>query len=164
MFGLLIKEIFVLLVLKTIPALLLSSELHSTIPGYELSSTDWLAGENKNTLHQEFDISYVTRIRMDQRTDEERNIHQIARKEPSIYPKTESEKKGGKVQPMDYIVFVMIGIFFFVIITFLIIVSKTCVIKSMNGRRGILRKTQYRPSNKEERVTPSPCKGIFHIS
>ena len=110
------------------------------------------------------DISYVTKIRMDQRTDEERNNHQIARKEPSIYPKTESEKKGGKVQPEDYIVFVMIGIFFVVIITFLIIVSKTCVIKSMNGRRGTLRKTKYKPSNHEARVTTSPCKGIFHIS
>ena len=155
---------FFLLLLKTIPALPRSTEPDSTFPDYGISSNGWLAVENQNTEDQELGSSHVIKMKIDQEKDEESNNHQIARKEPSIYPKTESEKKGGEVQAVDYVVFVFIGIFFFLIIIFLITVSKTCVIKSMSRRRGTLRKTQYRPSVLEARVTPSPSKGIFNIS
>ena len=148
MLKLLVTVVLLLINTEYISSVLFSTETSPTLPNNDISTN--------NPSSAEMDNSYVSKIRIEKTKNEEKKKHLVTKKEPKIYPKTETEKHGGEIQTVDVIVFVAIGIFFFFIVVFLFLGSKGCVIKSMNGRKGIPRGSQYIPSSQGARGTPSP--------
>ena len=152
----LILGIFVFQLIENIFALGLFADLNSTLLSYEVSNTSMTE-----------EIVQKQLLEVTTYNSEEYNHHSMTKKEPKIFPKTEREKKGGKLQTVDIIVFISIGVFFILIVAFLIFGSTTCEIKSMNGRKGLQRETQYRVSPAQHDTSyasDKTCQHIFRIS
>ena len=56
----------------------------------------------------------MSKIRIEKTKNEEKKKHLVTKKEPKIYPKTETEKHGGEIQTVDVIVFVFLPLQFMV--------------------------------------------------
>jgi hypothetical protein len=87
---------------------------------------------------------------------EHKNKTQSTKKDPNIFLKNENGKRREIDKFLDVIILSSLGAFFLLIVILVLCGSKRCVIKSMNGRKGIQRSLQYRPSNYGARVTPTP--------
>ena len=89
-------------------------------------------------------------------SEEHKYKTQSTKKDPNIFLKNEKDQRRDIGQFLDIFILSTLGAFFLLIIILVLCGSKSCVIKSMNGRKGIQKSIQYRPSKYEARVTPTP--------